>query len=1755
MQEIRTLNTHHVESARRRETHYWPTANPSNFHNFRPALNLNALINLLKPPEEEQEAGGDEEANHERDGLTEQPSRAKRQRSGSTSLSPEPSKRRKIDADEDADASDDSDNESTHSCIYDYDYVEPQYRLIYPPIWEICSTDDNVPSFGTESTYLPVFRHAFEIQYNKSFDAEEDPETFADDRAAKKLGWLKEETELLALLKTLSSDGTGSRTHELGKFWVREYRGRLLALSGEPDAPYNENYPEERKEASERWLFLIPQVPWPDGITEEQLEQHDMQSALTHKDILVACIALQSFGLVKVDTNLQLTSTPEGGYDPLHELPFRLQVDFTVSLVLPEIYEPFSTRQYSQRRISEMEGLKRRFLAFITSTPLSKTISAAQDSGVEVQPGDASIPFFYSVLRPASAIASDDDYEALQPEGLLPTLLPFQRRSVAWMLNREGQMVTASGGIVPRPGHSSQDGDGYLQGDAAQSSLPMFWERVDISGQIFYVNQLTHSIRPDQPKESNTALGGILAEEPGLGKTIECIALILLNPAPGRHPGNKRWDAGAQIEVKEIKTTLIVTPPALAPQWADELAAHAPGLKVLVYEGWSKVAVPITQADVAEERERRRAGGNAKASKVPAKTTKNARTTGKKKVKGKAKAISPDQMAVDEPQMVESGLEILPSDDILDWCSYINTFDVCITTYNVLRQDLTVARAPPKRPRREDVEYSNLERPRSPLVICEWYRVIMDEVQMMGTGKSEEMVSLIPRLSSFAVSGTPARTQVSDLMRVLKFLRVDNIVGSTKMWNRLLKHGFREQFATLFQRFAVRTLKSAVNDELTIPQQHRYLVSIELGRIERHVYDQNLESALVELGLDARGVAASEGWQVDGALLRSLLRKLRGICTHPQVGQLQRQGDKLLKPNALKSIGDVLEAMRDQNWRNLMDDRKAKVQALVRYAQLHQHNEQNLDRYQRALESLVSAEKDVDQLIEEIRTAITEHAAKGDILKKEALALTESRKKNQVPDARLTDVSGKGKGKGRDISPLSDIDAEEDIDLEDEDLPKTPAGEEHSIKRRALQQRLRECLMVLHRVKFLQGDIYHVLGPSQSEKEDASYSAAELIRKDLLKSTEETAGKAMDRLRVDATSGGVSEKALHIASPYLDQGGLKSADLMDEANEIIDEALNEQTRLLWQWRTHIHELLTQKLTVGGDQADGEEYARTLDTQGEAETFLQAYAVLLADRREAILAERTLLAAHDAREHKFRRTKAALAAAQVMPDLQIPDDVDVQPQHEVLHKDLAEQRKSLRDQFPGRALKSVMVDLSAVAASISNDRDLEKIIAKNAAASLRSLIARQVILQDKLDADLTQLRKVFNERILYFRQLQEISDTVAEVVWEGGVDVAMGILEAEQAELDGKINTGRARQRYLDHLAKNKEDGTADEDDEACILCRCEFKRGFITQCAHVFCEGCMKAWLARREGRACPVCRVIINVDQLQRFTVEGDKPPPPKPVLANDEPAPVSRREIQYNMIDPSLFEEIQTMESNGSYGTKIQALVRHLLHLQISDPGSKSIVFSAWADSLHIIEHALNYNGIPCLRIDQGKGKDSATKKFRTDPELLVLLLHGERDNAGLNVTCASRVFLVESVVNHGFEVQAIARIDRMGQTRPTEVFCYYAEDTVERNILDLAARQGLSLYTKDNSAGSLNVTPFAMDSQKVVDSPGKQRKVQKGDFIFKVDDMLAILFPHMFEEIEYLLPPGDSAEQEIDAMQVDSPVRRHQYLNAIAGPSRLP
>lgn len=124
--------------------------------------------------------------------------------------------------------------------------------------------------------------------------------------------------------------------------------------------------------------------------------------------------------------------------------------------------------------------------------------------------------------------------------------------------------------------------------------------------------------------------------------------------------------------------------------------------------------------------------------------------------------------------------------------------------------------------------------------------------------------------------------------------------------------------------------------------------------------------------------------------------------------------------------------------------------------------------------------------------------------------------------------------------------------------------------------------------------------------------------------------------------------------------------------------------------------------------------------------------------------------------------------------------------------------------------------------------------------------------DKLEADLAAIRKAFNQRIMYFRQLQEISDSVVAATWEGDVEVAIQQCIQERVTLDAKINMNRARHRYMLHLAKRREQGLVDEDEETCILCRTDFIRGFITpwyvlvrfsksllmffRSAHIFCE-------------------------------------------------------------------------------------------------------------------------------------------------------------------------------------------------------------------------------------------------------------------------------------------------------------------------------
>ncbi len=211
---------------------------------------------------------------------------------------------------------------------------------------------------------------------------------------------------------------------------------------------------------------------------------------------------------------------------------------------------------------------------------------------------------------------------------------------------------------------------------------------------------------------------------------------------------------------------------------------------------------------------------------------------------------------------------------------------------------------------------------------------------------------------------------------------------------------------------------------------------------------------------------------------------------------------------------------------------------------LSQYQQQTAEpnRYNQALETLQMAEREVNRLIEELQNTIKEHNAKGEALKRQSLSLPPNENQDHREGDDVMPETGNGeKGKEREHSPTSN----------DEDTPRTVLDEEHATRRRALQQRLREIRLVLHRVKFLQGDVYHVLGSQHSAAEVEAYGIADEIRRDLLKGSlisafhgqsrliiftgpEEDANRSMQTLNLTRIGReGISSPDLHIEVPFL----------------------------------------------------------------------------------------------------------------------------------------------------------------------------------------------------------------------------------------------------------------------------------------------------------------------------------------------------------------------------------------------------------------------------------------------------------------------------------------------------------------------------------------------------------------------------------------------------------------------------------------------
>lgn len=190
---------------------------------------------------------------------------------------------------------------------------------------------------------------------------------------------------------------------------------------------------------------------------------------------------------------------------------------------------------------------------------------------------------FYEAAFVPDKDAFDSEVGALQVPQLEAKLYPFQRRAVQWLLQREGvEWRCGRGGEVP----------GLHPYTARTPELPFTFERItDADGGTFYLSQVFGVATRDLSafrsiQASQDIRGGILAEEMGLGKTLEVISLMLLHPRPAGPP--EVMDPYLGKKLIATSATLIVAPSALLDQWISELNRHAPSLKVMHYPGLQK---------------------------------------------------------------------------------------------------------------------------------------------------------------------------------------------------------------------------------------------------------------------------------------------------------------------------------------------------------------------------------------------------------------------------------------------------------------------------------------------------------------------------------------------------------------------------------------------------------------------------------------------------------------------------------------------------------------------------------------------------------------------------------------------------------------------------------------------------------------------------------------------------------------------------------------------------------------------------------------------------------------------------------------------------------------------------------------------------------------------------------------------------------------------------------------------------------------
>lgn len=279
-------------------------------------------------------------------------------------------------------------------------------------------------------------------------------------------------------------------------------------------------HPPSKGVLQERTLFHLPVVG-----DLASLKRHGFSPR--HCDLIRACIDLRDTGRADFISSLtvQRPPTPDVSGNigiEAGDILFMMTIDIRAIL-------------YSLDQPVELSTIASEARRRILHDTFPRTYGNEQLHNITV-------PAFIASLKPAPALPAPALTQHVQPKDLKCELLPFQKRTVFWMLNREGSTISSKGKIVPT---------------SSTVSTPYLWEQVSTpSGATRYLNRLAGQLlKAEHLGGAEPVKGGILAEEVGCGKTVESIALILLNSPKERGPWNINWNDLAQIPLHQVKVS------------------------------------------------------------------------------------------------------------------------------------------------------------------------------------------------------------------------------------------------------------------------------------------------------------------------------------------------------------------------------------------------------------------------------------------------------------------------------------------------------------------------------------------------------------------------------------------------------------------------------------------------------------------------------------------------------------------------------------------------------------------------------------------------------------------------------------------------------------------------------------------------------------------------------------------------------------------------------------------------------------------------------------------------------------------------------------------------------------------------------------------------------------------------------------------------------------------------------------------------